>query len=66
VAYFIDGWTEVKYKTAITLIFATMPFSASLADEFTRAMCSASQRVFMYSAEAETHSRHMHNNSNVT
>ena len=41
-----------------TLIFATMPFTASLADDLTRMTCSASDSVCMYSEHAESCSRH--------
>ena len=46
----------------ITLIFVIMPFSASLVDDFTRAMCSASDSIWVYSVDAESHSTQTNNN----
>ena len=48
-----------------TLIFARMPFSASLADDFTRAVCSLSESFFAYSALAESQCRWMINSTQL-
>ena len=50
---------------AITVILATMPFSASLADDFTRAICSLSESFCIYSVQAKPQDRCISNNKHA-
>ena len=50
----------------ITLIFAATPFSASLADDLTRAMWSVSESFLIHSAQAESHRMIMNHTRNNT